>query len=524
MGIGKRLQTAGKHLIQGNIGLAAKSMVVDVVNSASFRGSGIDQGGMWFFGNNGIDLHFNYSTHQSAIDAFTKCSPITSIILKKGQAFINGIPTITNTKGTESNTPEAKKLKALLKNPNPLQTWKQFEAQMYTYQQLFGYTIVLPIKPFGFPNIDATALWNIPPYMVDIKETNKLFYENPKRVISQIILTYKSQKYPINIEDILIIEDFTPNFSSLVIPDSRIKALQMPINNIIGAYEARNVLINYRGALGILSPEIEPAGTMIMNATDKAAIQTDFARYGLKKSQWQVIITNQALKWQQMGYPTKDLMLFEEIEDDVMKICDQFNYPYRLLSQEKSASYNDVKEFKKLLYQDAIIPEADSFYEQLNQFFGLEELNLVLKKDFRHIQVLQDDIKTMAETRKALSFSAQMDFLLNAITLNQYRRIVSLSMSIKIDETPDGEVYYSDIKDLIGKATLKAGEISQIDPGDEATTEEVKKLWDEVLKLKESTNKESLLNIKNLENKINSLSKDILFLKNKSYHESNTSN
>ncbi len=41
-------------------------------------------------------------------------------------------------------------------------------------------------------------------------------------------------------------KDFTPSFCSLVIPESRIKALQLPINNIIGAYESRNVLINYR--------------------------------------------------------------------------------------------------------------------------------------------------------------------------------------------------------------------------------------------------------------------------------------
>lgn len=456
----QRLGIAGKHLVQGNLGLAAKSMVVDVVNSASFRGQGVNDGGMWFFGNNGIDLHFNYSGHQSAIDAYTKCPPVTSIINKKAQAFINGLSTIENTQGSTANSSEAKKLRTLLKNPNPLQTWKQFEAQGYIYQQLFGFTILLPIKPFGFSNIDATALWNIPPYMVDIKETKELFYQNPKGIISQIILTYKGVKSIIDIENIAIIEDFTPSFNSLVIPDSRIKSLQMPINNIIGAYESRNVLINYRGALGILSPEVDPMGTMALNTADKEAIQHDFAKYGLKKQQWQVIITNAALKWQQMGYATKDLMLFEEVEDSSMKICDSFGYPYRLLSQEKSASYNDVKEFKKMLYQDAIIPEANSFYEQLNQFFGLEDLNLVLKKDYSHIAVMQEDLKQMAETRNSLSKSAQMDFLMNAITLNQYREIVSYSSSLKIPTTTDGDVYYSDIKDKIGVPKITEGQIT----------------------------------------------------------------
>lgn len=438
----QRLGLAGKHLMHGNIGLAAKSMVVDVVNSASFRGQGVNDGGMWFFGNNGIDLHFNYNGHSSAIEAYTKCPPVTSIINKKAQAFINGIAMIENTQGSTANSSDAKKLRALLKNPNPLQTWKQFEAQSYIYKQLFGFTILLPIKPFGFPNLDATALWNIPPFMVDVKETKELFYNNPKGIISQIILTYKGVKTPIDIENIAIIEDFTPSFDSLVIPDSRIKSLQMPINNIIGAYESRNVLINRRGALGILSPEADQMGPINLNQEDKEALQQDFSKYGLKRQQWQVIITNAALKWQQMGYPTKDLMLFEEIEDSAMKICDQYGYPYRLLSQEKSASYNDVKEFKKMLYQDTIIPEANSFYEQLNQFFKLEDYNLIIKKNYSHVAVMQEDKKIQAETQKINDELWSARFKDNLITLNDYMANIGLA------RIPNGDIYARDSKDI----------------------------------------------------------------------------
>ena len=228
----------------------------------------------------------------------------------------------------------------------------------------------------------------------------------------------------------------------------------MPINNIIGAYEGRNTLINYRGALGILTPDNDSDGTIPLNPKDKEDLQYDFSKYGIRQQQWQVIISNAALKWQQMGYATKDLMLFEEIEDDIMRLCDAYNYPYRLLSSEKSASYNDVKEFKKFLYQDAIIPEANSFYEQINQFFGLEALNLILKKDFSDVAILQDDINLMSSSRVNLSNAAQMDFLMNVITLNQYRLIVSQT-GIVIPTTSDGEVYYSDIKDKIG--TSKVG-------------------------------------------------------------------
>lgn len=473
MTIGQRLQRVGKNFSQG-LNLAAKSLVVDVVNNASYRGEGANDGGMWFFGNNGIDLHFNYTGHKSAIEAMNSCPPVSSVITKKVQAHINGITKIENSKGSDANSPEAKKLKALLKNPNPLQTWKQFEAQTMFYVNLFGYTMILPIKPYGFSNIDATALWNIPPFMIDIKETKELFFNNPKGIIGKIILTYKGIRTELNPEDIVIIEDFVPSFDSLVIPESRLKAVSLPINNIIGAYESRGHLINNRGARGILSPEIDQMGTIALMPSDKEALQNDFAKYGLKKNQWQVIITNAALKWQQMGWATKDLMLFEEIADDTAKICDALAYPFKLLGSEASTNLNasDAKHYKKMLYEDTIIPEANNLYEQLNQLFGLEALNLVLRKDYSHLGIMQDDINQSSQTYYRLNQSAQMMFLMDMITQNQYRKIIStVKVFGEIPITDDGDVKYSDIKDKIGKATLKAGEISQVDPGDEGTVD-----------------------------------------------------
>ena len=436
---------------QKNLGL-----VVDVISTYGYRGKGANDGGQWFFGNDGIDLHFNYKGNNSCIDAYQKCPPVSAIINKKAQAFINGKTGIFNTQGKPATSNEAKKISALLKNPNPLQSQKQFEAQQYIYMQLFGYCPMLIMKSFGFPNHEADQLWNIPPFMIDIEETKNLWYNNPDKVINKIVLNYKNIKSNLDLSNVYIFEDFTPSFTSVIIPDSRLKALAKPINNIIGAYESRNVLINYRGALGILTPEKDTMGTIPIDPKHKAALQTDFRRYGLQESQWQVIISQAAMKWQPMGYPTKELMLFEEVEASTMAICDAFSYPFRLLNYNGgSLSGTDVKEFKKQLYQDAIIPESDSIYEQYNSLFKTEELNITIKKDFGHIAVMQEDIKLISESRFYLSRSAQMDFLCNVITLNQYRTIMSVPV------TTDGNVYYSDIKEMIGTPKVEAGQISE---------------------------------------------------------------
>jgi hypothetical protein len=409
-------------------------------------------GDNWLFEANGTAVfHFKYAGHNSSVRAYECCPPINAIINRKAQAYINGKTWVLNTqgkaKGKESTSAEAKKLQALFKKPNPLQSWKQFEAQGYIYQQLFGYNIVLPIKPLGFKdNIDASMLWNIPPSMVDIEETNKLFYQSDTSgIIKQIVLNYKGVRTPLKIEDIYIMKDFTPSFCSLVIPESRIKSLELPINNIIGAYESRNVLINYRGALGILSqdPGNGQYGVIPMSGDQKDQLQQDFRRYGLKNHQWQFIITSASLKWQQMGVATKDLMLFEEIEADTMAICDNYNYPYQLMSSAKGTTFSNLKEGKQLLYQDATIPEAESMYEQWNQLFNTERFNLVIDKDYSHIAVLQEDQLQAAQARKARNDALLIEWQNDLITRNRW-----LELNGEDPLTDGGDLYYSEWKKL----------------------------------------------------------------------------
>jgi hypothetical protein len=443
----RQLLTAGKELFNGNFEGAVKSLSgyelePIPLSPGSYRGA--QDGQQWFAEVAGGNFfYFTYAGHKSSLTAYECCPPVNAIINKKAQAYINGKTWVLNTQGKDATTIEAKKLKALFKKPNPLQSWKQFEAQGYIYQQLFGYTMILPIKPVGFKeNIDATALWNIPPFMVDIEETNKLFYQSDvKGIIKQIVLNYKGTRTILQVEDIYIIKDFTPSFCSLVIPESRICSLELPINNIIGAYESRNVLINYRGALGILTndPGTGQFGGLPITQTDKDQIQSDFSRYGLKQRQWQIIITSAAMKWQQMGYATKDLMLFEEVEGSTMAICDGFGYPYRLMGAEKSASYNDVSQFKKMLYQDSIIPESESIYEQWDQFFNTEKYGLILNKDYSHLPVLQEDEVQKMQARHTRDQAYTIEWEKGLITLNQWR------VANGDDPVTGGDMYISEI-------------------------------------------------------------------------------
>lgn len=405
--------------------------------------------GSWFWETAGTgSFYFKYSGHSSSLTAYTRCPPVNAIINRKAQAFINGKTFILNKKGKEATSEEATKIVNLLRKPNPLQNQMQFEAQGYIYQQLFGYNIILSIKPVGFKdNIDARSLWNIPPTMIDIEETNKLFYQTDTGgIIKEIVLTYKGQRTVLNVADLFIFKDITPSMYSLVLPESRICALELPINNIIGAYESRNVLINNRGPLGILTQEVGNGNFVALPMTkdQKDELQQELRRYGLKRRQVQYIVTNAALKWQSMGVATKDLLLFEEVQAGTMAVCDAYGYPYPLISSDRTNNLggSNTDPNKKLLYQDTIIPEAESIYQQWNEFFKTETLKIRIEKDYSHVAVLQDDKVQSATARLTLNQSMKIEFENGLITLNDW--LVKLGEDPLPDEL--GNVRATDVK------------------------------------------------------------------------------
>jgi hypothetical protein len=418
-------------------------------------------------------FNYQYQGHDSAVDAYQRCPPLSAIINRKAQAFVNGKTFVLNTQGKEANGADAQKMRNLLNNPNPLQSGMQFEAQGYIYEQLFGFNIILPIKPIGFAdNIDASSLWNIPACWIDFKATQEIFQRSGGIGLQEIAFSFNGIRTVIPVRDLIIIRDFTPSFSTLTFPGSKLQAMQKPINNIIGAYDSRNTLMNYRGALGILSTDpasgqYQPMGIRI---EEKAQLQEDFRRYGLRSRQWHVIITQAQLKWQQMGYPTKDLLLMEEVEESTRALCAGQNFPPFILGLADT-TYNNMNAAEKGLYQNATIPDANNYYDQMSTAFGLRVRNLRIDKDFSHIPVLQDDKKTLADARKSLNDALKIEWDNNILTLDEWR--------VKNGEDPlvdgRGKLYKYQYRELYGwTETTITGQAqgTQANPGATGTAQE----------------------------------------------------
>jgi hypothetical protein len=443
-----RVSLAAVYMKQANVGLAAKSLFSsDPISSSTYRRQGDSFHEV--LGNASM-IHFNWENCLSYQEAYFLCPPLSAIINRKAQNYTNGESYIINTAGKAKNqeaTGEvASKIRKLMARPNRLQTGDEFEAQNYIYTQTFGYCLVLAMKPVGFPWYEADEIWNVPPSMLTITEKQGLFFKGTNSTLESVMVSYGGESAYLPLDNVAIIRDIMPSFFSVLIPDSRVKTLKMPINNIVGAYESRNMLINSRGALGMLTNQTQDSSSFInLKPDEKETLYDDFKKmYGLRKGQSHVIITSANLKWQPMVLPTKDLMLFEEIEDDGNRICDAYMFPPELFAKMSGGTtFSNMATATRNLYQDAIMPEAKNIYSQWNKIFETQTYNLEIGREYGKLPALQAANKEEAEASLRLNQSNQIAFRNNVITLNEWR------ISMKKDPIAGGDVYYSDIKDKL---------------------------------------------------------------------------
>lgn len=461
MGMIKKANNVTRHIKSGNLGLAIKSFFTPESSSGGAPYFAPEFGGPNYIGGgySGVlpfhemdtifgSKHFTVSGQGDYSRAYFACPSLSAIINRKAQSYTNGKTNIIyrtgEDKGMDADTEVSRLVSKLMAKPNPLQTWKQFEAQQYIYIQIYGYCPVLINKPSGFPNYKADSIWNIPPYMLSVEEKDGLFYKAKDNSAKEIVINYKDEQVSLNVNNVYFFRDIMPSFHTTFLPDSRIKTLEMPINNIIGAYESRNMLINSRGALGILSNRTKDAYSSIpLSKPEKKELYDEFKRvHGLRKGQIGIIIAGADLHWQSMVMPTRELMLFEEIEDSNNRICDAYMFPPELLGRmDKNTLPANMQTATRNLYLDAIIPEAESNYQQWNDMFETYKHNIKIVRNYEHLSVLQPDKKAEAEALLRMNQALQIQFRNNQITVNEWRVRVGLS------PIGDGDRYYSDLKE-----------------------------------------------------------------------------
>jgi hypothetical protein len=316
---------------------------------------------------------------------------LRAVINKRATMMSSNEPKLFDKKGEQI---ENHWLLDLIQTPNATQSWSDVVYSLSVQDALYSNVVAYaPQRSFNIRNMIVP----LPANKVEIKLSGKKLKQMDKEnLIDGFVFTYDDgTKERIEWQDAVYLT--TADGMNLVKTISRIESLKYPLSNIQAQYKKRNVLLENLGAIGILSAQQNDMGGAIpMTPEERTKIQRDW--YGRQKDE--LIITESSVSWQPMSYPTRDLMLFEELNADKLAIIDAYGLSSNLFSSDKGATFTNVRDSIRMVYTDTIIPETQQMYNSLISQFGLDKEGYYLEACFDHLPVLQTDHKEKAEVTR----------------------------------------------------------------------------------------------------------------------------
>lgn len=320
---------------------------------------------------------------------------IQGVVDRKAKLFSN--MDIRIMQGDEDVTEKHKDITDLLQNPNLFQGMNDWLEDYKRQEQVYGNQFMYKNIPSRLTSMPKT-LTNISPAYIKPVHTGKYFDQVD---MSGVVSKYEYQDDAGNtriFETNTILHSMIGDLDNPLMGLSPIMSLRFPITNTKLAYEYFNVISGEKGAIGVMSNRSKDAmGSVPLTPEEKTAIHDSMVnKYGVQDGKKRVLLTNATIDWTPMTYPTKDLLLQEQIDANFMTIVDHFGLNINMFSS-KNATFENVRSAIIQTYQDAIQPEADRFMQRLTKFLSLQN-GLRLKASYEHLSILQSDKGKEADT------------------------------------------------------------------------------------------------------------------------------
>jgi hypothetical protein len=240
------------------------------------------------------------------------------------------------------------------------------------------------------------AIWNLSPSRIIVNRTGKVWKQfDLKSIISSYTFRLDNGRDDTFTPD-EIIQFSMPDSDDPILSSSPLLSIRMPISNIRAAYGYRNVILTKKGAIGVWSNEAKDVmGALSLTPKENKRLTQQLVRsYGIGDHQQSIVVSNKPVKWTPATYPTKDLMLFEEIDANRKAIIDLYGANENMFSRGSTgqgSTFNNVENGNKQCYQDTIIPIAQDMANGIANRFGLPTQGLTLELCYDHLPVLKQD-------------------------------------------------------------------------------------------------------------------------------------
>lgn len=279
----------------------------------------------------------------------------------------------------------------LLNRPNPAQSYNTFIQEIIAFGKLTGNRYIYGIRPeTGSRGGKFTELYVLPSQVMEIHSGG----------IMQPIKEYSFQyngTHRLPADQVLHIRDFNPYYDGTGSHLYGMSPLQAGLRNLDANNEALTTGHKYlqnQTARGVLMSEEGD-----LTETQARQLKNKFRQqYQGSNNAGDVIITPKKLSWINFGMDASDLSLIEQYNSSIKDLCNIYNVPVQLLNNTESSTYNNQKEAKKALYQNAVIPELVKIREELNRWltptFGEK---LYIDFDFSVVPELQEEMDKVVD-------------------------------------------------------------------------------------------------------------------------------
>jgi len=314
-------------------------------------------------------------------------------------------------------------LHQLLARPNPSQSYNSWLSEIIAFGKLTGNRYIYGIKPETGANQNRyRELYVLPSQNVEIQSGGIM------QPVKEYTLSYNgTYRMPADcvchIKDVNLYYDGT---GSHLYGMSPLKAGLRSMDSNNEALSTGKKYLQNQMARGILMSEEGD-----LNEVQAMQLKDKFREsYQGSKNAGDVIITPKKLSWVNFGLPASDLSLIEQYNGTIKDLCNIYNVPVQLLNNTDSTTYNNMKEAKKALYQNAVIPELNKIKDELNRWLTPQYgERLYIDFDYSVIPELQE------ETEKVVAQMTQAWWL----TPNEKRAAMNYGQD---EDTPEMNDYY----------------------------------------------------------------------------------
>ena len=277
-------------------------------------------------------------------------------------------------------------LHQLLKRPNPAQSGNAFIQEIIGFGMLTGNRYIWGIKPeTGSNRTKAKELYVLPSQNIEIHSGGIL------EPVKEYTLSYNGT-YRIPADEVCHIKDFNPYYDGT---GSHLYGMS-PLHAGLRVLQTNNEAVT----TGVKYLQNQTArGVLIADEGDLSAQQAMDLKQKFKEqtqnpdNRGDVLITPKKLSWINFGLSTSDLSLIEQYNASIKDLCNIYGVPVQLLNNTDSSTYNNMKEAKKALYQNAVIPELMKIRDELNRWLVPQYgENLYIDFDFSVIPELQEEM------------------------------------------------------------------------------------------------------------------------------------